>query len=142
MTSRTSKLLSVIVVAACFSGCAMVDMEEKPEPDKLPQTTTMAVDEVREFSFAPDGEWHISDVQVGYHDLLLIEPVGDSDGLTYGTITCRSGYSGLALYVDGDQSIRFEHFGPLQFRCSAKDTVGFPGPVEVKITKREGRRGK
>jgi hypothetical protein len=142
MTSRTSKLLSVMVLAACLSGCVMFDMKEKPEPDKIPATTTMVVDEVRTFPFPPDGEWHYSDIQVGYHDLLLIEPVGDSDGLTYGTITCRSGLSNPALYVDGGQSIRFEHYGPLQFRCSAKDTVGFPGPVEVKITKREGRRGR
>ncbi len=142
MISRTSKLLSVMVLAVCFTGCAMFDMEEEMEPDKMPQTTTMTVGESRSFPFPADGEWHISDVQVGYHDLLLIEPVGDTDGLTYGTITCRVSSSGLALYVDGDQSIRFERYGPLQFRCSATDSIGFPGPAEVKITKREGRRGK
>ena len=53
MTSRTSKLLSVMVLAACLSGCVMFDMEEKPEPDKEIKTTTMAVDEVRSFPFRP-----------------------------------------------------------------------------------------
>lgn len=141
MFIRGLSVMAFVALVVSLSGCQlkeMIDEKTAEESASVIPSTPMEVGESRTVQFPVDGEWHQSDILVLHKDSMLLVPQGLTDGLEPGAVVCRAGE--LPLYVDGDQSVRFDSFGPLEFKIDPLKAAGFDGPGEVQVTKRATRR--
>ena len=123
----------VLALAACQHHTKHVE-----KSSDMPPPTPMAVGETRFFAFPADGEWNSSGILVLAGDTFTVEPLGLAAGLEEGDLQYRAGNDGWPLYTYGNQPVKFETMGPLEFKARCENRKYVSGMLEVLITKESG----
>lgn len=132
LTARCAALALILATGLLVGGCPYQQPKPSAEAAKPPKPThPLEVGKPETFEFQPDGRWHSSPFMLLNRQVVVMQPVKDSEGLSDEAIRFKVGP--VPQMLRPGQRVRITMPGPLGFRIDKGFAPGLIGPVTVQV---------